>query len=338
MRQLTDIIKYNLFESFMRNIDEEIINESLQSSILQQLAKQLKPFGSKNNNNYWNNKSFSGIFGSLNVAWDKITDNDFEKYEAGDKAGIKKARAVLASGDKWINAVILFPNADGKTFDSMICYRGYVNFKEHKWDYEINSYKEQPSRDFETYKQKWIKEDCEQKDFYILEIKDFEVYDIRGQRNSAKLGSFIPGDAYYYKKVAEENVERYKKIIAKRKAERAAKEDNIAQQVQEIVNKVLELSAKAATNPDKFVDIQYRIAYLLENIYSTSRWDSKRGQTGTDGLLYLFKNYLSNHLSMAKDGGYGFERSAQDKTKTQIEKCIENINKRIEEIEEIIAK
>lgn len=144
----------------------------------------------------------------------------------------------------------------------------------------------------------------------------------------------LQGDEEHYKKLAHDNIERYKKIIAQAKAEKAIKDDTIAQDVNDVINKVMSLTNTLAKNPDKYADISYDICSLTEQIYSTSRYDiQKRRTIGKNGLLPTFHTYLRNQVSVAKDGGYDFQRKDADNAKESIKKQIESLKQQIEKIE-----
>lgn len=175
------------------------------------------------------------------------------------------------------------------------------------------------------------------KKVWVLPLSGHEIFDKKAARRNAQDGIVLQGDEEYYKRLAQSNVERYKKMIAKAKAEAASKTDTIAQDVQEIVNDVMDLTKAAAADPIKYADVSYDICSLVEKVYSQRQYDTKRNQGyGSDGLLILFKIYLENHLTIAKNGGHDYNRTSKDNAVKNIKTKIDQIKQQIVKIKEKI--
>lgn len=348
MKSLVTFVNENMLNEYFEGINAEIVCEALKDPKLQTLAKQLRDCGSKNKNG-WNNKSFSGIFGRFNVAWDEITEADWIEFnceDAKEAANAKRTVRKCITGRANTIFGISLVSKDGENIDYLITYNGSVidfNAKGYAYNYETgkSELKHAPKEEHNLRQYETLSFLENAKKVWVLDLKalgeknDNLVQKQRNRRDSQS-GMVLQGDEQYYKKVAQDNVERYKKMIAKAKAEKAAKEDTIAKDVQEIVNKVMQLSVDVAANPVKYADVSYRVCSIIESVYSTKRYDSKHGPSGSNGLLTLFKSYLDNHMDMAKNGGYGFQRDSQAGYKKDIVDKIEQIKKQIADIEEKI--
>ena len=104
----------------------------------------------------------------------------------------------------------------------------------------------------------------------------------------------------YNEKVARDNVNRYKTILAKRRSLGNINFDDIDNQVQEVVAKVLMVSRMVHKNPAKYADSSYKISYLNNWVYDQERYD--KGKTyGKDGLLRLYDSLTNCFLNIQKE-------------------------------------
>lgn len=334
MKELTRYI-YELHESLMfESIDSDIICESVESSILRRLINQLKGTKEKYENR---NASFSRLFGSYNVKWTDVTDDMFKKYDAGDKKGISMARKIISWSTRGIDAIALFidPNSP-ETFIYVLTPGCLYNLKSKRYVYDTDSYETEvrhnSTRDMKQYE---ISDYAEKYDFYILEYSKVEISStpLRNERWSNRNGILIPGDTYQNQQIARDNISRYKKILAEKRAKAAAQDDEITDLVNETIQKVLEVCTDAFKNPEQYINCYYTVGCLNKLVYSTRNYDSKRGATGYEGLLPLYSSYLDDHIAKA-NGHSSYSTSSKDK----IMQMIEKINKTIEEIESKIVK
>ena len=346
MKSLVEFIAESYLNEMLYDIDIEIFNESLQEPHLIEIAKWLRQFGSKNKN-AWANQSFSGVFGQFTIAWDKVTENDFKTYEPGDKEGVTAAVAVHKQGDKFSNNIVLFLDDNDRIFAILTCYGikmmnldrktqqhpknddGTTNWS--AWE-DVNV---APDAHFIKQLQKETREMCAKHKFMVLNLDNdkLKVNNKIWDRRQAHEGIISP-DMYY--KIAQENRDRYKKIIAKNKAEKLAKNDTLSTEVNEIVTKVLELTQKMMQGGAKYADLDWKVQSLLESCYGKRIYTGdyrygKSGYEGSDGLLYLFAKYVKTNMSAAGDSNW----STGDASKLiePVKKKIEYINKQIADIE-----
>lgn len=341
MINLSHYIKETFNSIDFNEINESLICETLKDPKLLELATALKKCGSKNKDQ-WCNFSFSGIFGRFNVAWDKITEQDWIEITDVKKAQKEIGKIVTDSTERYISGIALIKHEDKIRY--MITYTNVWDFynQETKYDYIDGEYRTIKKHKPSTIN--WVKRQADKKSFmkegdtcYILHLDKYEkeVNQKKGERYHRKNGIVLQGDAEYYRQLAQSNVERYKKIIAKNKAEKTAKEDTLSERVQELINKTLELSTEISKGGAKYADLEYTIGSIIESIYSQQSYNQySKKYTGSWGVLYLYNNYLKSSLSVAKNGGYNYERDSIDKYKAALEKKLDRLEEDIKKLEE----
>lgn len=330
MKKLINNIIESKLNIELSQINDEIIYESLQSSILNKLAKQLKSFGSKNQNK-WNNKSFSGILGSLSYKWNEVKDSDFIHYEAGDAKGIKLVRQMVTMSDRHIDGICLITNIKNKNEFKYFIYNSRIT-NLVSYDYYEEKYHPKNSEDLSFSS---VKDYCEKSDFYCLKLEGLDTWELHRNRQSSQSGIVLQGDDDYYNKLAKENIERYNKILTKKRATEAAKKDTLSKEVQDILNEVMELSTDSMKNPEKYISCRYAICNLIEEIYSQRHYD-RNGGYGYNGLMVLYKRYVDSTLSMSANGGYSFDKKDNENAIKELKSLIQKIEERIDKIKESI--
>lgn len=328
MKSLVQFIKESKYERYTPINDADIILESLKDPKLLKLAKYLKQFANKNRNI---DLSFASLLGRYNVEWDKITESDWETIEDYERAR-KIIRKITTRGQNYISTLALVTDENGKDIKYLITPSVFVDFKHdtYKYDWETGERKviEQPNAEYNMKQSEivsYITDGCVT---YVLDVSRYMAATTkRTERWQSRRDMVLQGDERYYEDVAKKNIERYKKIIAQNKAERVAKEDTISREVQEILNKILELNMKMVANPVKYADCQYDLRNLSYEPYSKVS-QSKSG----DSLLYYYSEYVEFLVKNAAGrASYGFEYEGGDKK-------IVNIQNKIKEIKEVIAK
>lgn len=339
------------FETLDANINYDSINESLQSTIMMDVVKQItsdrkeqkEQRSSWGNYNWYTTPLFKDMFRWQNVAWDKVTDNDFEickviSQEETDKKVIKNRKET----EKLVKSII---KGNG---NYLVFLR---NPKDNKFSYFIDNYGSMFSfydgHRLSGYKGKEITQSMkisyvEGMDIYILDLNKFSTTTKRQERATSREG-VIYTDEQSLRKIASENIRRYKEIIAKNKSARLAEDDTIAEEVQEIVNRVLELTIKYNKDIVKYADVSYKMSSLMELVYDkqvhTGYQRGKATYRGKDGLLYYFARYMESKKSALKDNDVSryssnsYYNSTMTNYKNAIEKQLEKIDKEISEIE-----
>lgn len=335
MKHLIDFINETYINEtviLLESIDNEIITESLNCTILRDLAKTLAYNKASKKIEYWwdRGSTFKDIFYNKEVYWDKITDADVTTYDVKDNRKALSLIRKIIKGD--FDAIaIVYDKEDNfkaiyKPYGSPLNMLGRDMVGSHKPQYEKLS----------------VAEGCK---IDIIDISKYHSYELRRQRSIQKSGVIDAHDKDYLRKYAEENVKRYKDIIAKNRAEKIAEDDDTAFEVNNIVNKVMKLSIKVSENLDKYADKVYYLDKLLEMLHDKRKWNSGSGvrrpgyYSGQNGIFILFAEYVKA-LKEAKNvnvgsGWYGSHGEAKMKQvksyKEALSQQIDKINKYIEE-------
>lgn len=327
---MKSLVEYISKAKFNRNIelyDLNIVSESLKDPKLIELAKYLKKFASKSYYNY----SFGGLFSQFGVEWDKITESDWETITDIDKAK-KIVRRVISNRSNSISSIVLVEyDGDIKyliTSDVVFDLKNTKNL----YDFEKGeSYTKTAPERLSGLKQSYIVDLIKDNAVtYLLDSsKMYAAQDKRSARRIAKDGIVLQGDEKYYKEVAERNLKRYKQIIAQRKAERAAQDDTLSKEVQEVLNKILELNMKIIKEPVKYADCLYSIARLSYYSYGSIN-NAKSGNS----LLYMYSEYVDANVRNASGKNYyDWIVDAQEKTTKQLREKIKEMKEEIAKIE-----
>ena len=327
---MKSLVEYISEANFNRNIefyDLNIVSESLKDPKLIELAKYLKEFASKSYYNY----SFGGLFSQFGVEWYKITESDWETITNIDKAK-KIVRRVISNRSNSISSIVLV-EYDGEikyliTSDVVFDLKNTKNLYDfEKGESYIKTVPERLSGLKQSYIVDLIKDNAVT---YLLDSsKMYATQDKKSARRIAKYGIVLQGDEKYYKEVAERNIKRYKQIIAQRKAERAAQDDTLSKEVQEVLNKILELNMKIIKEPVKYADCLYSIATLAYYSYGSIN-KAKSGNS----LLYMYSEYVDANVRNASGkNNYDWIVDAQEKTTKQLREKIKEMKEEIAKIE-----
>ena len=348
MRSLYNIINEVQINNMFEHIDSNLICESLQSSILQDIVKQIKDDEQdkkkaaevRGYSFVSSSTSFKKIFGGRmsNVKWNEVKDSDFEISKADfDKENKKEVKArnemikklrVIVKNDA--NAIAILKNPKTGKFAFVYDIWGdviriYDNNRETGYRGRHGSLNQSEKLAY-----------AEEMDIYYLDLRNLSSADIKRERSNRKYGAVAMYNEYELKQIAKENIKRYKEIIAKNKAERLAKSDNISKEVSEITQKVLEISEKINGDIIKYADCVSDLSSILSMIYDKRTYiPGNRCGTykGVDGLLYCYANYISSK----KDSLMGNYKDMYQKENTvyrsKIEELLEKIWNKIESLE-----
>jgi hypothetical protein len=141
----------------------------------------------------------------------------------------------------------------------------------------------------------------------------------------------------YYQRIADENRERYKKMLTKLKAERATQTNvfnNIKARLDKAFDRYTALLSKMASNPSKYNS--WDIKYLNDKFHSVRTSGSGRSHNYYSvGLFPLINTYMDVLIDAADGRSYG-STSVADKLKSYenaiIEKLVE-VETRLTELE-----
>lgn len=334
--------------------ENEMINEAFKSSILQEIAKQLKERikdqrkrdkeereASKYN---WSSVHIdtSGVFNKLfyynNIDWSKIPDDAFTEYSKDDPEAQKLVKRMASNRSNSFSgiAILLNNNEEGpKYYGMFICSASHNAYYSFITDWSIKSAQFRPGDALELLTDK----------FLLLDYTDYQTNDIVRDRSSNKFGvanidNTKDGRERYYKELLEANRNRYKQYLAKVKADREAN-DEYTDKVKEYVDKVFSLVAEMSKNPIKYAKYEYEIASLMEYVSDKKVYiAAPRGKghySGKQGLLNIFKEYVKAKLSMAKGDSYSYEHEEYERVKKLMDASFKVIDEKYTAIMDKIA-
>lgn len=301
--------------------DENIevpINEALTEPHLLKFAQQLDDERKEGKHK----RKFSSILPTYSgIQYDKITSKDVKVFKSYQTEEMLKECRIYISGKK--DGIILLQDKDGRYWGVIwrksIYLIGRYGFRGYSTD--VSQESNVKSTELLSY--------CKSADKVVtIDVSGVYNYSIRGDRMVARKDMVIY-DEQYNEKVAKDNVSRYKAILAKRRSLNAINFDDIDDQVQEVVTKVLMASRIVHKNPAKYADSSYKISHLNNLIYDQQRFD--RGKTyGRDGLLKLYDRLTDYFLDTQRERNGGmteYYAKQLDPIKTQIVSLIEIIKK-----------
>ena len=290
-------------------INESVINEEINEPHLLKLAKQLidKKQG-----------SFIDAVGYTGIAWDKVSTSNvevFNMYEEAEDAR-KAVRSIISKAEK-IGLVLVINFGE---------YTHIING--HKRLYSTKKHNEAYISYTDIID---IVNNAEKIICIDLDGLGNEVYIKRRSREKSREGMVLQGDPEYYRKVAKENIKRYKEIIAKNKLVKNRNYEKLDKAVQEALNRVMQAVMKVHKDPIKFADKSFELAWMQELIYDQKvylGWDNKTGNAkykGQEGLLYCYKEYNRWYMEVNNPRSYSAEYAENGMVQCE-RKCYDILN------------
>ena len=167
----------------------------------------------------------------------------------------------------------------------------------------------------------------------IHKMNELSNWDKRNERGQARSG-MVENTPEYYRRVARENIERYKKIVAQNRTNRNTGEvENVQKMVDAFLRDIMQASQNVMKNPMKYKDELFWLEKLNEYAYNRVKYD--RGKSyGEDGVLILFNRYMeiwaktaSGQETYISGDANIILKSLQDRIKKIIEKAQSYLNK-----------
>lgn len=268
--------------------NELVINEALTEPHLLKFAQQLNDQRKEG----VHTKRFADIFPTYTgIQYDKVTSKDVKVFKSFEyEAMLKECRAYIA--DKKFG-VILLQDKDGKYWGVIFKKNIYII---NRYGLSARQYNRVQSTELLSY--------CKEAHKVIaIDLSKFENYNLKNDRRASREGMVIYDEAYN-EKVAKDNIARYKAILVKRRALSNINFDDIDDQVQEVMTKVLMASRIVHKNPAKYADYTYKISHLNSLVYDQMRYEKGKAW-GRDGLLKLYDRLTDYFLETQKDKGNG---------------------------------
>jgi len=364
MNTLINIIKQTILTEEFKAIDAEIVCESLNCKLLQDLARQLKDIKAKKqeeiekkykeeqerwghaykDSNY--NKTFKDIFGgNEGIRWDKISDSDITSIPASDEFSPKVKKELMSVIKSSSKNIVLIKDKEDKEFLYVIYTWGYVYYltdNNNGYGYSkgagqhVKHYGGRHTKDL-TNKEKL--ELCKGNNIYLVDVSNkVEGQKLRQERNNEKSGMVLL-DPDSLKQLAKENVERYKRIMRENRAKNL-NNDELINRCKKIINQVASYATMVAKDPVRHADLLSDISSLSQWIYDKKRYNqptryNKQGYySGVNGLLPMLMEYADLVKDLSTNGGYSFQNdkltSIQKAMKESVEKA-ESLLKKIED-------
>ena len=274
-------------EEYANVYESEELNEALNNPYLLMLAKQIKDNGGK----------FKAIFGGVEVAWDEVDSSHIKHYSWRFKSpsdkDLKAARQIISGKESGF--IVLYKYVDNEiVFTKIINYnKRFLNINQ---DLKNRYLKFKDAKSTELVDMVIGKHYSETDGMIIISAsrynKELSTSEKTTARWQARQG-IVQNTPEYYRKVARENMERYKKIIQANRANRSTGEvERVQKKVNDFLQRVMKASEIVMKNPLKYTEHLYYLESLNENAYSKISYD--RGKSyGKDGVLVLFNRYMS---------------------------------------------
>lgn len=333
------------FNETMNEIELDMVLESFQCSILQEIRAQIESIKAEYkkkkeeiDSQEWEKEwqkprlqqppyDFNKMFVFNSVMWDKITDDQVKEFTQDSQEGAKLVKRICSNRSNSIPGMIVLASSDPKYKFNGIILKDSWNIRYYSLTSKYGSSNNKEIKPSEAVT--WLTPK-----YWTIEIHDDQLAgQLKNERAKARFGSIKMGDPEEYKNIAQANFERYKRLAEKKRIEKAS-DDGIYDKVMDYVQKVMDVAEKFAKEPIKYASKEYNIQMLLDLIGDRQRYDSgSRKSYGKDGLIYLFNQYLNAKLRMAKGEGSKYVKEDYEKSKKLISGMLEKIDKMISDIE-----
>ena len=332
-----------LLEEINNEVGCDILLEKLQDSTLSDIAKKFKSkeiiqtYGYYDKDRDYDQLKFNKVFGNKfpYIAWDKITDSDWQKYDT-IKEIEKYIRKIYTDSLKALNALAAIKDKNGKILfffnDSVVFIFNDISYYDDKFNkvdtgkrnlniYLKNSNMKRRSltqSELISYIKSYNDGDIA---IYVLELNKFSTKNKVSKRNDAKQGMIKQGDEDYYRELARKNKNRYEKIIAKMKAQKTTENSVIIRLVKSTINRIMSVSELIYSDP-KYIDLFLPISYIIEEL------------NGYNGLPAMLAQYIKN-IAYSINGtfGTGHQYEEAKNIEQKIKDEISKFSQRLDEIE-----
>lgn len=289
---------------------EANINEAFIEPHLLKLAEYLKTQKS----------NFNRLFGNrAGIAFDKITSKDVQtfRYPRNIDDGVKAANQIISG--KASGFVVILDKQD--KFEMLIYGKNYINLSS---GYSFGRHGCAKSTE--------LLDICRHAGEIMVfkSSQDFQTWGLQSDRRESREG-MITNTEDQNRKIAKENIERYKKIVAQNRANKDKDFEEIDKQVESIIMRVLKASQISHRDPSKIS--AYQVSRLNEWIYDERKWDSKSHNAyGKDGLLRVYSKYTEYFQNVRNGNAHNFQIDGLKECK---EKLIDIIKKIEDELKSL---
>ena len=328
-------------------IEESLLLEAFKAPQLKLLAKAIKDAGQSTPRAM--KMDFKDIY---NIEWDKIEASQISEYDVSDAKCITLARKYISGS---ITGLMALLNKDGEV-TGIIKHKKYCRLKDrgsYWWHDKLDKY-----TNFNELNTTDIIDIIKKHETVLfINLADSGNYDWDGawkkhnSRIEARRGAIAYDRGYertgktdpntpwilsdtidakqvrYYQDIADENRERYKKLIIRIKAQRAAMSNNftaIKSRMDAAFKRYTELLVKILANPTKYES--WDVSWLNDK-FSEVHNSKKYGLTQT-GLFVQISQYMNYMINISKGNNYG-----NKDIQTNIKNYEDNILKSLNDVE-----
>ncbi|MBR6907641.1 hypothetical protein IKN40_03970, partial [bacterium] len=180
---------------------------------------------------------------------------------------------------------------------------------------------------------------CHNRNVYIINypLYNKEASDKQRDRRNARNG-MIMLDPESLKRIAEDNIKRYKEIIRKNKANNI-NNNKLLNEVKQVIQQSATYATMVAKNPIRHADLIADVSKLSVWIYDKQRYISGTSvknpgyYAGVNGLLPTMMTYTKLVSDIAKNGGYEHQQRELVNAQKNMEKALEECKKLLEQID-----
>ena len=331
---------HNIFcscEEDEANINEDVIEEAFTSAHLSLLNKQLNKAGLSFNNLFvkkvYTNQSPTDM-NRMKIDWKDIDSSNIKEFSKVDATALKAIRSVISS--KAGRGIVLLTDWKGNYTGVMTSDKRYCLL------YTEDSYDARLLFQWRSCETTYLIATAERADGCVViswdAQKSTDYRELRAQRETSQSGRLL-NTPEQYKKIAEENLKRYKQMAAQLKIRKNQVFNKIDDGVENILMRMMKANRDAHRDPESFKGYGshslYDLRYLNELIYDKQYYvgySRKHGSEykGSNGLLYLYDRYTSSYVNLANRESYG---DAMERSK-EVDDMAKNLLRVIEDIQD----
>lgn len=263
---------------------ESLVNETLNEPHLLKLAKTLREIG----------MSFATYVVNVirfHIAWDDVDSSYVDTYDTSDatqlKLGIREVRNLCA--DKFRGIAIGVKSGEYQYV--LLPGKKILNLE----------YRNMPYREQTTYIADYF-QNCDK--IIIINLPaELNTFDKHIKRVNNREGVIEPGNEMQYRKIARENIKRYKEIIAQNKANKDKSYEEVSKIIETCLQRYMKATMAVNKNPDKYADSYYDLATMNEIISGRETY-GRGGTYGQDGIMTCYERYNESRVRIFKKSEY----------------------------------
>ena len=300
-------------------INEEYLTEAFKAPQLKQVAVAIKKAQSKYVNYYGVADKPFRLNQFKEILWDKISASQITEYDVEDKKCMTMVRAYLSGKTRGI-MVIMDNNGE---VTHLIRGKNVLSLKRGDINSMTSTYSDNTTSILGTIE--YATRDGGNIMFINLEGMDYHAVDnIQRDRRNTRAGALAlqrgnertGEDKYgqridtvnirYYQSIADDNRERYKKMLVKLKAERVSMSNTFAAikaRIDKVFDRYTNILADVVKSPAKYDNYSWEVNSLTREFADSLPKDKR--SIKSSGLFYIFREYMSYMIGIGRGSHYG---------------------------------